>query len=133
VSRPLHAVSWNAAHCSAPPRCRNSFSDRESGEPDILPAGYPEGARLSQTAELARVKVRIKALTEKTVANLTGPPRRDGSHRPNDPLSQHRVALRDFGDHRGMQPVDLVDAAHRLLNSDRSIEARPELISRPEE
>jgi hypothetical protein len=37
--------------------------------PDILSASCQEGARLSQTAELARVKARIKALTEKTGAN----------------------------------------------------------------
>ena len=37
--------------------------------PVFLPADCQEGARLSQTAELARVKARIKALTDKTVAN----------------------------------------------------------------
>ena len=39
------------------------------GEFNILPASCKEGIRLSQTAELTRVKARIKALTDKTVAN----------------------------------------------------------------
>jgi hypothetical protein len=39
------------------------------GKSDILSTGFQGESRLSQTAELARVKARIKALTEKTVAN----------------------------------------------------------------
>jgi len=41
----------------------------ESQETDIVVIKCQKGAGMSQTAELARVKARIKALTEKTVAN----------------------------------------------------------------
>jgi hypothetical protein len=46
-----------------------SYRASNPDQSDILPAGCQEGTRLSQTAELAGVKARIKALTDKTVAN----------------------------------------------------------------